>query len=203
MLEEQDDHQHEDGQQQVLHGAEVLGCVAAAEGVDTDRDQRQTDGQHDRARDHRGEKLAQRLEEEAQHGFEQAAQDGRTHDGTISQHTAAHGCRNAVEHAQEAGAGAHDDGDLTADRADGKQLHQRDDAGHEHGILQQADLQVRELAARQTAGARDDEQRGQVADEHGEHMLQAQRDRLAKGHLGFEVVSRLLQLNIFDHKLLL
>ena len=36
-------------------------------------------------------------------------------------------------------------------------------------------------SARQTAGARDDEQRGQVADEHGEHMLQAQRDRLAKG----------------------
>ena len=203
VLEEQDDHQHEDGQQQVLHGAEVLGCVAAAEGVDTDRDQRQTDGQHDRARDHRGEELAQGLEEEAQHGFEQAAQDGRTHDGTIGQHTAAHGSRDAVEHAQEAGAGAHDDGDLTADRADGKQLHQRDDAGHEHGVLQQADLQVSELAARQTAGARDDEQRGQVADEHGEHMLQAQRDRLAKGHLGFEVVSRLLQLNIFDHKLLL
>ena len=39
MLEEQDHHQHEHGQQQVFRGTEVLGCVAAAEGVDTHGDQ--------------------------------------------------------------------------------------------------------------------------------------------------------------------
>ena len=114
MLEEQDHHQHEHGQQQVFRGTEVLGCVAAAKGVDTHGDQGQTDGQHHRTGDHRGEELAQGLEEEAQHSLKQAAQNGSAHDGTVGQHTAAHGSSHTVEHAQEAGAGAHDNGDLTA-----------------------------------------------------------------------------------------
>ena len=203
MLEEEDNHQHEDGQQQVLHGAEVLGCIAAAKGVDAHRDQRQTDGQHHRACDHRGEELAQGLEEEAQHRFEQAAQNGRAHNGAVGQHAAAHGSRHAVENAEEAGRGAHDDGNLTAHGADGKQLHQRDHTGHEHGVLQQTDLKVGEFTARQTACARDDEQRGQVADEHGKYMLQAQRNGLSKGHLRVKLVCALLQIDSFDHTLLL
>ena len=199
MLEEQDHHQHEHGQQQVFRGTEVLGCVAAAKGVDTHGDQGQTDGQHHRAGDHRGEELAQGLEEEAQHSLEQAAQNGSAHDGTVGQHATAHGSSHTVEHAQEAGAGAHDNGDLTAHRADGEQLHQRDHTSHEHGVLQQADLQVSKLTACKAAGTGDDKKRGQVAHEHGKYMLQAQRDGLAKGHLGIKLVCTLLQLDIFDH----
>ena len=149
--------------------------------------------------DHRGEELAQGLEEEAQHSLEQAAQNGSAHDGTVGQHATAHGSSHTVEHAQEAGAGAHDNGDLTAHRADGEQLHQRDHTSHEHGVLQQADLQVSKLTACKAAGTGDDKKRGQVAHEHGKYMLQAQRDGLAKGHLGIKLVCTLLQLDIFDH----
>ena len=102
MLEEEDDHQHEDGQQQVLHRAEVLGCVAAAEGVDAHGDEGQTDGQHDRAGDHRREQLAQGLQKDAQHALEQAAQNGCAHHGAVGRDAAAHGSRHTVEHAQEA-----------------------------------------------------------------------------------------------------
>ncbi len=50
---------------------------------------------------------------------------GRAHNRAIRNHTAAHGSRNAVEHADKTRACTHDDRHLAADRADGKQLHQR------------------------------------------------------------------------------
>ncbi len=61
-------------------------------------------------------------------------------------------------------------GTCAAHRADGEQLHQRDDTCHEHGVLQQADLQVSKLTACNAAGTGDDQQRGQVAHEHGGGM---------------------------------
>ena len=199
MLEEEDDHQHEDGQQQVLHRAEVLGCVAAAEGVDAHGDEGQTDGQDDRAGDHRREQLAQGLQKDAQHALEQAAQNGCAHHGAVGRDAAAHGGSHAVEHAQEARAGTHDDRHFAAHRAEAVQLHQRDDARHEHGVLQQAHLQVCELTAREAAGAGDDEQRGEVAHEHGEHVLQSQRDSVAQRHFRLKLVCRIFQFSAFYH----
>ncbi len=199
MLEEEDDHQHKDGQQQVLHRAEVLGCVAAAEGVDAHGDEGQADGQHDRAGDHRREQLAQGLQKDAQHALEQAAQNGCAHHGAVGRNAAAHGGSHAVEHAQEARAGTHDDRHLAAHRAEAVQLHQRDDACHEHGVLQQAHLQVCELTAREAAGAGDDEQRGEVAHEHGEHVLQSQRDSVAQRHFRLKLVCRIFQFSAFYH----
>ena len=199
MLEEEDDHQHEDGQQQVLHRAEVLGCVAAAEGVDAHGDEGQADGQHDRAGDHRREQLAQGLQKDAQHALEQAAQNGCAHHGAIGRDVAAHGGSHAVEHAQEARAGTHDDRHFAAHRAEAVQLHQRDDARHEHGVLQQAHLQVCELTAREAAGAGDDEQRGEVAHEHGEHVLQSQRNSVAQRHFRLKLVCRIFQFSAFYH----
>ena len=198
MLEEQDDHQHEQCQQQVFHRAEVLGFVAAAEGVDAYRNQRKADGKHHRAGDHRREEPAQRLQEEAQHAFKNTADDGCAHNRTIGQHTAAHRAHNAVEHANKAGAGAHDNRYCTAHGSDGEQLHQRDDTCHEHGALQQGDLQVCKLAACNAAGAGNDQQRGQVAHEHGADVLQAQRDGLTQGHFGFKLISRFFKLDFLQ-----
>ena len=198
MFEDQDDHQHKQRQQQVLHGAEVLGAVAAAEGIDADRDQRKADGKHHRASDHRREELAQRLQEETQHTFKDAADDGCAHDGTIGQHTAAHAADNAVEHADKAGTGAHDDGHAAAHGADGEQLHQRDHTGHEHGALQQGDLQVCKFTTGNAAGTGDDQQRGQVAHEHGADMLQAQGDGLAQRHLAIKLVSSLFKFDFLQ-----
>lgn len=133
-----------------------------------------------------GEELPQRLQEEAQNHLEQAADDGCAHDGAIGDHTAAHGGGDAVEHADEAGGRAHDDGDPAAHGADGEQLHQGDDARHQHGILQQAQLQLGEFPAGDAAGAGDDQQRGQIAHEHGQHVLQSQGDGLAQGHFAVQ-----------------
>ena len=55
---------------------------------------------------------------------------------------------------------------LAADRADGKQLPALLTPATEHRVLQNAYLQVRELAACNAARTRGDEQRRQVADEH-------------------------------------
>ena len=121
------------------------------------------------------------------------------HHGAVGRDAAAHGGSHAVEHAQKARAGAHDDGHLAAHGAEAVQLHQRDDARHEHGVLQQAHLQVCELTAHEAAGAGDDEQRGEVAHEHGEHVLQAQRDRVAQRHFRLKLVCRIFQFSAFYH----
>ena len=99
LADDQNNHQHEQRQQQIFHRAEILRGVAAAEGIDADRDQRQTDTQHDRAGNDRRKEFAQRLEEKAKYRLKQAAENGRTHNRAIRNHTAAHGSRNAVEHA--------------------------------------------------------------------------------------------------------
>ena len=41
-------------------------------------------------------------------------------------------------------------------------------------------------------------QRGQVAHEHGADMLQTQRDGLLQGHLGVELICRLLELDFLQ-----
>ena len=188
MLDDQNNHQHEQRQQQIFHRAEILRGVAAAEGIDADRDQRQTDTQHNRAGNDRRKEFAQRLEEKAKYRLKQAAENGRAHNRAIRNHTAAHGSRNAVEHADKTRACTHDDRHLAADRADGKQLHQRYHAGHEHRVLQNAYLQVRELAACNAARTHDDEQRRQVADEHRKNVLQSQRNLARQRHFCLKIV---------------
>ena len=157
MLEEQDHAQHEQRQQEIFHGAEVLGCVSTAEGVDAHGDQAQADGHDHRAGDHRREEFAQGLEEKAQHALKQAADDGRTHNGAVGDDAAAHGGGHTVEYPDEAGGGAHDDGNLATHRADGEQLHQGHNARHQHGVLQQVQLQSGKFTAGQTAGSGDDQ----------------------------------------------
>ena len=187
MLEDQDHHQHENRQQQIFHGAEVLGGIAAAKGVDAHGDQAQTDGHDHGAGDHRGEEFPQRLQEEAQHAFKQAADDGGAHNRAIGQHTAAHGGGNAVEHPDEAGGSTHDDGHSAADGAHGEQLYQRDNARHQHGVLQQVQLQAGEFTPGKAAGAGDDQQGGQIAHEHGQHMLQSQGNCLLQRHFAIQL----------------
>ena len=191
VLDHEDHHEYEKCEQQIFHRAEVLRGVAAAEGIDADRDQRQADTQNDRAGDDRREKPAQRLEEEAEHGFKQTAENGRAHDRAVGDHAAAHRRRNAVEHADKARARAHDDRNLAADRADGEQLNERYHARNEHRVLKDADLKIRELAACNAARAHDDEQRREVADEHGENVLESERNSSCQRHFGVEIVRRI------------
>jgi len=171
MLEEQDHCQHKDSQQQIFHGAEIFGCIAAAKGVDADGNQAQTNGHNHRAGYNGREEFAQRLQEEAKDTFKQAADNRRAHDGTVGNHAAAHRCGDRVKYAQEAGGGTHDDGDIAADGTDGEQLNQGDKAGYQHGILQKMQLQICKLTGCDSAGTGNDQQGSQVADEHSQNML--------------------------------
>ena len=175
MLQSQHDHHDSQSHQQVFYRAVVGSRGAAAKRTDAHADQGQTDGQHYRAGDHGGEETAQGFEESTQNRLKQAAQNRSAHDGCIGNDAAAHDLDHALEHADEAGAGAHDDGDFAAYRADGKQLYQGDDASHQHGVLQQSHLNLRKLfgAAAGRTQAGDDQDGGQVTYEHGQHMLQA------------------------------
>ena len=56
------------------------------------------------------------------------------------------------------------------------------------------------IAAGDAAGAGDDQQGGQVTDEHGQHVLQAQRDRLAQRHFAVQLKCLLGQIFGLFHK---
>ena len=169
------------------------GIVAAAKGIDAHRNQAQTNGHHHRTSDNRGEELAQGFQEEAQHGFKQAANDGGPHDGPVGHHPAAHGGGHGIEDPNKAGGGTHDDGHLAAHGPDGKQLHQGHNARHQHGILQKMELQLCKLPTGNAADAGNDQQRGQIAHKHGENVLQAQRDGVLQRHFCLKLIGSALQ----------
>ena len=183
MLEEQNHRQNKDSQQQVFHGTKVLRSIAAAEGVDANGDQAQADGHHHSTGNHCREELAQGLQEETQDAFKKTADDGCAHNGTIGNYTAAHRCGNGVENTQKTGGSAHNNGNITANGADGEKLNQSDNTCNQHCVLEQMQLQFCELTAGNTAGTGNNQQRRQVADEHGQNVLQAQRNRLRQRHL--------------------
>ena len=105
------------------------------------------------------------------------------HNGPIGHDAAAHHVDHALEHADKAGAGAHDDRYLAAHRSNGKQLHQGDQTGHQHGILQQHYLDGGKVLCPAGGGAQigDDKDGGQVTHKHGQHMLKPQGNGLTQG----------------------
>ena len=161
----------------------------AAEGAHAHADEGQTDGHNHGAGDDCGEQLTQGLQEGTQHGLKQAAYNRRAHHGTVSQDAAAHAVGHALEDTDKAGAGAHDDGDLTAHGADGEQLDQGDQTGHQHGVLEQRDLNGRKLlcAAAGGTGVGDDQDGGQIAHKHGQNVLEAQRNGLPQRQTALKV----------------
>jgi len=76
-------------------------------------------------------------------------------------------------------------------------------AAYTHGAVKEAlrhivGVQICELTTRNAAGTGDDQQRGQVAHEHGADMLQTQRDRLFQGHFCVELIRRLFELDFLQ-----
>ena len=189
VLEEKDHCENEEREKKIFKRTEVLGVVTAAEGVDADGDQAQTDGKNDRTRYDSGEEFSQRLDEEAENAFKETADDRSAHDGAVSDNAAAHGFGNALENADKAGGRTHNDRNITADRTDGEELDQRNDTRYEHSVLEQVELEGREFTAGKTARTGDDDKRCQVADEHGENVLKTERDRLFQRHFAIHLKS--------------
>ena len=203
MLEADDKHQDEQAQQQIGHRAEVGVVVAAAEEVDAHVEQAQANGHDHGAGDHRGEELAQGLDKEAQDALPQSADQAGAHDRAVGVeprlhiggdgargHAGHHAGGDGVIHADKAGAGAHDHGQPGADGADGVELHQSDQAGDQHGILEQGDPQAAVVFHGDAADRHNGQQGGQVAHEHGHDVLQTQGNRLVQGQTAVNVVGR-------------
>ena len=196
--------QGDEAQQQVPQAPEVLDAGAAGEEVDAHGDQGETDGDDHGAGDHGREELPEGLDEEAQAHLEHAAHDAGAHEHAVGEDArvgvggdgarrdAAHGADgDGVIDADEAGGGAHDDGEPAADGADGVQLNEGDETRDHHGVLQQRHPQRAEPGVHgEPAGAQDDQQGRQVADEHGQNVLQAQGDGLAQRDPSVQFIGR-------------
>ena len=195
MLENQDRDHGDQTKEKIPHVSKVGNCGAAAsEEVDANGNQAQADGNDDGAGHDRGEEFAQGLDQETKAHLKDTADDAGTHNGAVGKNAGVDvrcndACGNACQHtsgngvidADKAGRGPHNDGQPAADGTDGIELDKGDEAGDQHGVLQQRNPQIRKaVAVCQAAGPHNDQQRGQIADEHRQHMLQAQRDRLSQ-----------------------
>ena len=89
MLKEKDNTKHKQAKQQVFDRTEVLSLEAAAKGIDTYGNQRQTDRQYNGTADNRREEATDVLEHEAEHRFKNAADNRSTHNSAIGDNTTA------------------------------------------------------------------------------------------------------------------
>ena len=174
MLQRNDDHQHQSSQEQVFHGAVILRGASAAEGSHTYGNQGQTDGKHHGTGHNCREEAAQGLQHKAQNRLKKAANQGSSQNRAVRQDTAAHNACHAVEYADKAGAGTHDNRHLSAHRTDGVQLNQGYNSRHQHGVLQKRYLHLRKFrTGADSAGSCDNQNRGQISHKHGQHMLES------------------------------
>ena len=124
-----------------------------------------------------GDDFSPVFREQSQSPFEQTADKDRADNGRITVVRA-----DEAQDRDEGEAYAHNDRQARSDTPDGVQLNTGRDTGDEQGGLDK----LRRLAAGQTAGACDDNHRGDVREEHREYMLQAQRDRIGERNPSFE-----------------
>ena len=68
-------HKDKDRQEKVLHRSKVLRPASAAERIDSDGDQGQSDGQYNRSRYNRREKFTQRLDKESENTLKKTAEN--------------------------------------------------------------------------------------------------------------------------------
>ena len=158
----------------------VISCAGTAcEVVDTHRQQGKADGHNHQAGDNRREELFQRLDKEAQHDLKQTADERSAHNRAV-----AIGCADGLTGSDKTGAGTHDHRQAAAGFPDGVQLNEGGDAGDKHGVLNQGRFQ----AGRHLQRAADNEQRRDISQEHGQHMLDAQRNGFGQGDSAVQLV---------------
>ena len=171
-----------------MPGAEVGGPAAAAPGIHAHGQQGQADGDDHAGGHHGGEEALPVPGAQAHQALKDTAQDDRADHTLIAQIGIG---ADDQKTSKEGEADAHDNGQLGADLPDGIELHTGADAGGKHGALEQAgDLHRSEVVFRPThqGGAAHNEHRCKVGYKHGQHMLQAEGNRLGQGNTPIESV---------------
>ena len=187
---DQDGHAH----QKVDRISEILVVVASAEGIDADADEGKTDGRHNSTGDYRRKEFPQGLQAEAEDRLKQSAHQSGAEDRAVGDHSPSHGSVDAVHDADKAGAGSHDNGKPSADGADGPELDQGHQARDQHGVLDHRDHQPQ---IPESAGPADHQDRRQVSDEHGQHMLHTEKESFSEGDPSFQFIFRSIAVCLF------
>ena len=107
MLEEKNNAKYKQAKQQVFDRTEILSLKAAAKGIDTYGNQRQTDGQYNGTANNRREEAADAFEHKTKRCFKNTADNRSTHNSAIGDNTAAQGCSNTGKYTDKAGACTH------------------------------------------------------------------------------------------------
>ena len=155
----------------MVQGAEIGSAVAAGEVGHAHLDQRQAHQADDGAGDHRGDHLAQLVDELAEDDLDEGGAEADAEQrgeylllaGTAPLDDEA----GAQDHAEKTEAGALQAQQAGADRADALGLNEGTEAGDE----QRHAHQIRHMSA-EAQGTADDQGGGDDADEAGQHMLQ-------------------------------
>ena len=179
-VEHQAGHQGDGTDNQVLRLAEVGIPEPAAEGIGADAEQGEPDGRHDAGRHDGRHKAAPPPRAQAQHPFEAAADEGGAQDSAVPVLDA-----DDAERGHESETDAHDDRQPAAQGPDGKHLQQGPDTGDDHGRLDETACLFRP----QMHHAGYNQNRRDVGHEHGQDMLQAERNGLLHGNFSIQLVN--------------
>ena len=178
-MAERDDDDH-DGDEPARCGT-VFGRAdlghATGRVLDADLDQGKANHHHDQPGDQWWQGEAYAADEQSEEGVEEAADDHAAHHGGHGIDPLASDQRDGDR--QEGEAGALDDGQSRTDRPDAYRLQERRRTGEQHRHLDHVDeIADPGRAEAETRSTSDDDRRRDVGDEHGEHVLHAQRHRL-------------------------
>ena len=179
-LREQTGEERDTTDNPVLRGTEVCGALAARERVCANRQKRKSDGCHHRGRNNVRDELEPVFSAETEQAFDDTAHDD-------SAHKRAHALRSADgnRNREKRKADAHHDGEPGADFPDGVELDERADARDNHAVLNKRSGD----ALFDPDDICKDDDGGNVAHEHGEHMLQAERDGLQKRYATVQLIN--------------
>jgi hypothetical protein len=163
-------HRHQQdgcGQPQVDQRSVVLGVLAAGGIIHSHRDQSQTDEHHHDAVDQGREQALEPHDREAEEDLDQRRRQTGSEDHGHTVLTADPDPRR-----DEGDAGAHDDRDLPSHRSQGIGLDDRRNARHDQHRLQHQSR----VARRHSDAAGNDQRHRHVAQQHGQHVLEPQRE---------------------------
>ena len=174
-LEYQARDERDAAERDILRRAEIRRARAAAKRCGTNRKQRKTDGRHYHGRHDGRNEPAPVLREQTQHALDQTA-----HHNGANRRIEAIGRRNAAQNRDERKADAHNNRQSRTNTArKGKQLNERANARNEHGALHKR-ARRRGIKAGST---RDNKNRREVGNEHGQDVLHAIRNCTQPGNL--------------------
>ncbi len=163
-----------------MRRSEVGGSLSSGETVGSDRKQREADGcDHCRRHDRRND-LHPVLDKETQQSFDNTADDHSSHE---SSHT--HCGSYEYGEREECEADTHNDRQSRTNLPDRIKLYESADTGDYHTVLDEGSLE----SGVDSHDSCEDDDRGDVAHEHREHVLETERNGLSYRNSSVQLIN--------------